>query len=265
MITGQLRNWQPGSPSPAPLATLEKVARIMPLRGALQRWGPSDSACQPEPATQQGSEYLAGYELALGPERQIRNVATVQQMNAVEGGGKPGFLRHAAAQRRGRESWSQCVDGAGQRGPVRAWGFRDTSSLPFVNACLALRRCSASYRLATSPAMQNAGELADSPRLRPCSLKKAAGCASSTVSIRSCGLKTIPRRAGRWWLSIRIRCRIRSSAEAVGIAAGSCRGDMLYDPVSQVFRVTGPVTPPADSGLCSRKNHRVHLGNAFLR
>ena len=31
---------------------------------------------------------MAGYELALGPERQIRNVASVQQMNVVEGAGE---------------------------------------------------------------------------------------------------------------------------------------------------------------------------------
>ena len=34
------------------------------------------------PQPEQGSEYMAGYQLALGPERQIRNVLSVQQMNA---------------------------------------------------------------------------------------------------------------------------------------------------------------------------------------
>ena len=37
----------------------------------------------PQPAD--SSEYMAGYQLALGPERHIRNVATVQQMTAIEG------------------------------------------------------------------------------------------------------------------------------------------------------------------------------------
>ena len=54
------------------------------------------------PQPEDGSEYMAGYQLALGPERQIRNVATVQQMSAIEGaGGSQGFyamrLRSAEA------------------------------------------------------------------------------------------------------------------------------------------------------------------------
>src|ERR1700753_4443253 len=43
------------------------------------------------PRPEQSSEFLAGYQLALGPERQIRNVVTVQQMSAVEGAGSQGL------------------------------------------------------------------------------------------------------------------------------------------------------------------------------
>ncbi len=119
------------------------------------------------PQPEQGSEYTAGYQLALGPERTIRNVATVQQMTAIEGGGSQGFysmrLRSSEAVNLGPNASMelgndvQSVQGASEA----------TSSLPFVNATWHSDSVSASYRLATSPAMQNAGELADSTTLAP--------------------------------------------------------------------------------------------------
>jgi hypothetical protein len=72
------------------------------------------------PQPTESSEYMAGYQLALGPERQIRNVATVQRRRRQQRS-----LRFAAAQRRGGESGAQRIDGTGQRGPVGAWGVRD--------------------------------------------------------------------------------------------------------------------------------------------
>ena len=67
------------------------------------------------PLPSDSSEYMAGYELALGPERQIRNVAAVQQLNAIQGaGGSQGFytmrLRSAEAVNLGPE----CLARSGQ-------------------------------------------------------------------------------------------------------------------------------------------------------
>ena len=86
------------------------------------------------PQPEQASEYMAGYNLALGPERQIYNVATLQQMTAIEGGGNQGFydlrLRSAEAVNLGPNASLemgnevQSVRGASQI----------TSSLPFLNA-----------------------------------------------------------------------------------------------------------------------------------
>src|SRR6202451_3829097 len=109
----------------------------------------------PQPAD--SSEYLAGYQLALGPERQIRNVAAVQQMNAVEGGGgSHGFyafrLRSAEAMNLGPNASMevgnevQSVQGASEI----------TSSMPFVTMAWHSDGAVVSYRLATSPQMQNA-------------------------------------------------------------------------------------------------------------
>ena len=99
----------------------------------------------PQPA--QASEYTAGYELALGPERQIYNVATVQQMSSVEGGsGSQGLyalrLRSAEAVNLGPNASMelgnevQSVQGAAQKHLqhalceyclARRWGERSLS------------------------------------------------------------------------------------------------------------------------------------------
>ena len=118
----------------------------------------------PQPAD--SSEYLAGYELALGPERQIRNVATVQQMNVVEGaGGSQGLydfrLRSAEAVNLGPNASMEVGNEVQSvHGPSDV-----TSSLPFVNISWHSDGAVVSYRLATSPEMQDAGQLADNRTL----------------------------------------------------------------------------------------------------
>ena len=184
----------------------------------------------------------------------------------MEGRGKPGFLRFPAAQRRGGEPGSKCVDGTGQRGAVGAWGFRDippacrSSTLPgtttgsaYLTALPLRRRCRMPERWPTAP------------RLRRCSLKKMAGCGSSTVSIRNFALKTTPRRAGRWWLFIRMRCRVRSSAEA-----GRYRSRILPRETCCTIRfrkvsaLPARATPLAGSGRWLRKGLERPRGRRFL-
>ena len=119
------------------------------------------------PQPEQGSEYMAGYQLALGPERQIRNVISVQQMNAVEGAGSQGFfalrLRSAEAVNLGPNASLELGNEVqAVHGPSDT-----TASLPFVNASWHEDGISVAYRAATSPEMQNAGNVADSATLAP--------------------------------------------------------------------------------------------------
>ena len=93
----------PGRGQPVPRASLDKVDLITPLLWSARApaGGHLILRANLSPQPTDSSEYMAGYQLALGPERQIRNVATVQQMNVVEGGGSQGFyalrLRSAEA------------------------------------------------------------------------------------------------------------------------------------------------------------------------
>ena len=218
------------------------------------------------PQPEQASEYMAGYNLALGPERQIYNVATVQQMTAIEGGGSQGFyalrLRSAEAVNLGPNASLemgnevQSVQGASQI----------TSSLPFVNASWHDDGVSVSYRAATSPEMQSAGDVADGPTLAPMFSEQGARCASSTASIRNCAWKTTPRHVGRWWLSIRMRCRARSSAGAAGYRSRIWpRGHALRSAFPGIPRHRTRLHDWWIHGSIGAKNCRLHLGNTFLR
>ena len=194
----------------------------------------------PQPAD--SSEYLAGYELALGPERQIRNVATVQQMNVVEGaGGSQGLyalrLRSAEAVNLGPNASMEVGNEVQSvHGPSDI-----TSSLPFVNVSWHSDGAVVSYRLATSPEMQNAGELADNRTLAPMFSEE-----DGRVMIQH-GLhqelrfedNTASRRAMVAFYEDQVESPViggGGSVEQQDLASG----DMLYDPVAQAFRVTGP-------------------------
>jgi hypothetical protein len=194
----------------------------------------------PQPAD--SSEYLAGYELALGPERQIRNVATAQQMNVVEGaGGSQGLyafrLRSAEAVNLGPNASMEVGNEVQSvHGPDEV-----TSSLPFVNASWHSDGAVVSYRLATSPEMQDAGQLADSRTLAPMFSEE-----NGKVRIQH-GLhqelrfedNTASRRAMVAFYEDQVTSPViggGGSVEQQDLASGN----MLFDPVSQAFRVTGP-------------------------
>jgi hypothetical protein len=193
------------------------------------------------PRPEDGSEYMAGYQLALGPERQIRNVVSMQQMAAIEGGGGNGFyaarLRSAEAVNLGPDASLelgnevQSVHGASEV----------TSSLPFVNASWHQDGVAFSYRAATSPEMQNAGQVADSATLEPMfseegdrvriqrglhqelRFEKNTDTRRAMVALYQDEVQN-PAIGGAGWVS----------QEDLG------SGNILYDPVSQSFRVTGP-------------------------
>jgi hypothetical protein len=194
----------------------------------------------PQPAD--SSEYLAGYELALGPERQIRNVAAVQQMNAIEGaGGSQGLsafrLRSAEAVNLGPNASMEVGNEVQSvHGPDEV-----TASLPFVNVSWHSDGAVVSYRLATSPELQDANQLADSSTLGPAFSEE-----NGKIRIEH-GLhqelqfadNTPTRRA----MVAVYEDQVSNPAIGGGGAVEQqelASGSMLFDPVSQVFRVTGP-------------------------
>jgi Carboxypeptidase regulatory-like domain len=193
------------------------------------------------PRPEDGSDYMAGYQLALGPERQIRNVGSIQQLNSIEGAGGQGLyamrLRSAEAVNLGPDASLelgnevQTVHGAS----VTA------ASLPFLNASWHSDGVSVSYRVATSPELQNAGTVADDLTLAPMFSEQ-----DGKIRIQH-GLhqemqfedNTATRRALVAFYEDEVRSPViggggfLSQQEIAG-------GDTLYDPSSQVFRVTGP-------------------------
>jgi hypothetical protein len=193
------------------------------------------------PKPTEGSEYMAGYQLALGPERQIRNVATVQQMTAIEGGGNQGFyalrLRSAEAVNLGPNASMelgnevQSVHGASQT----------TASLPFLNAVWHEDGVSVAYRAATSPEMQNAGQVADSNTLAPM-FSEEGGKVRIQHGLHQ-ELRFEDNTASRRALVAFYQDEVHSPVIGGGGSVSQqdlAGGDMLYDPVSQGFRVTGP-------------------------
>jgi hypothetical protein len=193
------------------------------------------------PRPTDSSEYMAGYQLALGPERQIRNVATVQQMTAVEGGGSQGFyalrLRSAEAVNLGPNASLELGNEVQSvRGASEA-----TSSLPFLKASWHEDGFSVSYRLATSPETQNAGELADSATFAPMFSEEGGRVRIQHglhQELRFEG-NTESRRAMVAFYQDEVRSPVIGGGGWVS-QQDLAGGDILYDPVSQAFRVTGP-------------------------
>ncbi len=192
------------------------------------------------PQPQQSSDYTVGYELALGPERQIYNMATVQQMTAMQGGTNQSFytfrLRSAEAVNLGPNASMEL----GNEVQLIQGADAITSSLPFMNVSWHDQGARVSYRLATSPELQSAGDLADAPTLAPMFAE-----VGGRVRLQH-GLHQELRLEGE---SARRRAMVAFYADEVRnpIVAGSgdlapqdlVGGNTLFDPVTQVFRMTG--------------------------
>jgi hypothetical protein len=194
------------------------------------------------PVPSDGSEYMAGYELAMGPERQIRNVATVQQFNAIEGeGGSQGFysmrLRSAEAVNLGPNA-SMEVGNEVQtvQGPSEV-----TASMPFVNIAWHSDGKAVSYRLATSPEMQDAGQLTDSQTLAP-SFSEVGGKVRLEHGLHQ-EMRFEDNTASRRAMVALYEDSVHNPAIDGGgafLQSDLTSGDVLYDPISGVFRVAGP-------------------------
>ena len=116
-----------------------------------------------------------------------------------------------------------------------------TSSLPFLNAAWHSDGISASYRLATSPEMQNAGELADSATLAPMFSEEGGRVRIERGLHQELRFEdnTATRRAMVAFYQDQVQNPIIGGGGWVS-QQDLAAGDMLFDPVSQVFRVTGP-------------------------
>jgi hypothetical protein len=194
----------------------------------------------PQPAD--ASEYVAGYEQELGPERHIRNVVALQQMTAIEGGGgNQGFytllLRSAEAVNLGPDVSMQMgneiesVHGSSEK----------TSSLPFLNVAWHTAGAGVSYRVATSPEMQNAEEIADNQTFAPMFSEQGGRLRIEHGLHQELRFEdeTASRRAMVAFYQDEIDSPIVSGGGSVS-QQDLAAGNMLYDPVAQVIRFTGP-------------------------
>jgi hypothetical protein len=193
------------------------------------------------PKPEQGSEYMAGYQLALGPERQIRNVVTLQQMNAIEGGGNQGFyvarLRSAEAVNLGPDA---TLELGNEVQSVRG-ASTVTSSLPFVNASWHQDGVSVAYRAATSPELQNAGEVADSNTLTPM-FSEAGGHLRIERGLHQELRLEDDQPTRRAMVAV---YQDELSNPVIGGAGwvspdDLASGNLLYDGISETFHMTGP-------------------------
>jgi hypothetical protein len=193
------------------------------------------------PQPSESSEYMAGYQLGLGPERTIRNVASVQQMTAIEGGGSQGFydfrLRSAEAVNLGPNATLELGNEV-----QSVHGASDTvSSLPFLNATWHDEKVAVSYRAATSPELQNAAEVGDSPTLAPMFSEEGGRVRIEHGLHQELRFEqnTASRRASVSFYEDEVQNPIVGGG---GWVSGQdlAGGDVLYDPIAQGFRVTGP-------------------------
>jgi hypothetical protein len=193
----------------------------------------------PEPT--EDSEYVAGYEQELGPERHIRNVAALQQVTAVEGGaGSQAFytmlLRSAESVNLGPDvSMELGNEIQSVVGPSET-----TSSLPFLNVAWHNAGAGVSYRLATSPEMQNADEIADSGTFAPMFSEQDGRLRIEHGFHQEVRLQdeTASRRALLAFYQDEIQNPIISGGGTLS-QQDLAAGDLLYDPVAQVIRFTG--------------------------
>ena len=193
----------------------------------------------PQPAN--GSDYVAGYQLALGPERQIRNVASFQQMSAVEGAGGQGLyvfrLRSAEAVNLGPDA---SLELGNEVQSVRSTS-EITSSLPFLNAAWHSDGVGVSYHLATSPEMQDAAGLADDNTLAPMFAEQGGRIHIEHGLHQELRFEdnTASRRALVAFYEDELHSPVIGGGGVLA-SADLVDGGALYDPVTQVFRVTGP-------------------------
>jgi len=193
----------------------------------------------PQPTS--SSEYMAGYQLGLGPERTIRNVATVQQMTAVEGAGSQGLvafrLRSAEAVNLGPNATLELGNEV-----QSVHGATDTvSSLPFLNAAWQQDGVRVSYRAATSPELQNAADVADNVTLAPMFSEEGGRLRIEHGLHQELRFEdnTDTRRAMVALYQDELQTPVINGGGSVS-QQDLAAGDVLFDPVAQGFRVTGP-------------------------
>ena len=116
-----------------------------------------------------------------------------------------------------------------------------TSSLPFVNISWHSDGKSVSYRLATSPQLQNAGELADSATLAPMFSEEGGRVRLEHGLHQEVRFEdnTESRRVMAAFYEDQLHSPVVGGGGSIS-QSELASGEVLYDPVSQEFRVAGP-------------------------
>lgn len=189
------------------------------------------------------NQYLAGYEQPLGPGREIRTLAAVQNIGDIRGpGGQQNFttfmLRGAESVNMGPQvsiSFGNQVEAVqGPNQVVTGLPFADLSWHSDGGTVVA-------YSIATSPALQGADQLADNDSLAP-QYSESGGL----LRIQS-GLHQ-EFRVEQDGSSLRVMAALfRDQIDNPIVSGGGypfsgefADGNLLYDPLAEVLRATGP-------------------------
>lgn len=209
------------------------------------------------PDVSHNDQYLAGYEQPLGPAREIRTVVAVQHTPNIQGQG--GLQNFEAIILRGAESVNlgpnftaafgnqiQAV-----RGPNQI-----TSSAPFANLAWHSGGASVTYSVATSPVVQSADTIADSATFAP-QFSESGGVLRIQHGLHQEFRLEDDAPTLRALVAV-YRDQINNPIIAGGgypFISDYADGNLLFDPLGQVLRVTGP--DYSSSGFRAEVERRV--------
>jgi hypothetical protein len=189
-----------------------------------------------------GSDYMAGYQQQLGPDREIRTAVALEQTPQIQTGDGPQsfqtiVFRSAESVNLGPNLTAQAgdqiqsVEGAGEL----------VSSSPFADLAWHSGGSSVTYSAATTPGLQNAEQIADSNTLAP-SFSEVNGALRVEHGLHQ-EIRVEDEGASLRMLVAFYHDRIDNPIVEGGGALSPqdfASGDVLYDPLSQVIRTAGP-------------------------
>ncbi len=194
----------------------------------------------PDPS--HNSQYLAGYEQPLGPEREMRSLITVQRMPGIEAAG--GSQNFETVIFRGAESVNLGPNVAAEfgnqvqalRGPSEL-----ISSSPFAAVSWHSGGANVSYDISTAPQLQTAEQIADADTMVPV-FSEENGALRFQHGLHQ-ELRIEDDGATLRELVAFYQDRIVNPIVGGGGTPSSedfADGNLLYDPASQVIRTAGP-------------------------
>ncbi len=189
-----------------------------------------------------GSDYVAAYQQQLGPGREIRTAVALQQTPQIQTGNGPRSFQTVVF--RSAESVSlgsnlrveagdqiQSVEGAG----------KTAFSAPFAGLQWHAGGASVTYNVASSPQLQDAEQIADTDTLAP-SFSEVNGALRVERGLHQ-ELRVENDDASLRVLAAFYHDRIQNPIVGGGgdlLQQDNAEGSVLYDPLSQVIRASGP-------------------------